>query len=409
MWKWLGAVVIAAATAGGACWYATRTSPADHYRRGLTALTAGHLSQVADAAQALSSSTGYQSHVHLLQGAYLLRRGKPQESLDELRQALNHDDTRVRAQILAGEALATLHQSLRATDVLRQALAAESENVDAHRWAGAAYYDLGAMAQAVHHLERVCSLDPADPRPARVMGLIYKDLENDQLAVKWYRECLDRSSSQPDVEAIRCELAEVLIRLNRHEEARTTLSTCEVSPQVLALRAECEHALGDTVRAKTLLSTSLRMSPSEPLALLLKGTIALGENQPQAAVAAFQQVVDQNPTDFTARFKLSQALAQSGDDARAARELAEMNAIKDIRQDAAKVYEKVLDDPHDADSRFRLGVLSERLHKPELAQMWYQAALAINPKHGPSRAALDGLGGAATGKNPTGKVSERPE
>ncbi|MDB5337458.1 MAG: tetratricopeptide repeat protein, partial [Planctomycetaceae bacterium] len=349
-------------------WSLWPPSPNEQFRAGWQALVSADLRRVDALATALSQRRGFESHAHLLRGGYLLRLGRPRESLEELRQALDQDETQVRAQVLAGEALATLHQSLRATEVLREALAKDPDNIEAHRWAGVAYYDLGAMEPAVHHLERLAKLAPSDPRPHRVMGLIYKDLENDQLAVNCYQESLTRSADQPDVESIRTELAEVQIRLNRHAPAKDTLSLCSPSPRVLALRAECESALGNQSTANDLLAAAIKQDPHDATALLLQGTFALNDGQLQRAIVAFQKVIKQNPTDFTARFKLSRAFAQSGDEPRAAEQLAAMNQIKDIRREANEVYQQALGHPRDAEARFRRGSLSEKLHRPDLAR-----------------------------------------
>lgn len=375
---------------GTAYWYVTPT-PVQLYETGWQALEAAEFTQASELADRLAKCRGFESHSHLLRGGALLRRGKPRESLDELKQALNHDQTRVRAQVLAGEALTKLKLSLNAAEVLREALASEPDNVDAHRWAGAALYDLGAMEQAVFHLERLAELVPADPRPHRVMGLIYKDLENDQKAVLCYEASLTRSADQPDIDSIRTELAEVQIRLNHHVDALKTLASCTSSARVLALRAECEYAQGQIAPARELLNTALKQNPNDEASLLLQGTLALNEGNPTAAVAAFEQAVKQTPADFTARFKLSQAYAQAGNEQQAARQLETMNEIKEIRREATQVYQQALREPRDADARFRLGVLSEKLNRPDLARMWYQAALSIDATHAPAATALKNL------------------
>jgi tetratricopeptide (TPR) repeat protein len=392
--KWIvvAGVVAAIVVVCIVVWIMLPIAPAQQFRNGWNALAKADLPQVDAAADSLAKKPGFESHSHLLRGAALLRRGRSRESLEELRQALDHDDTRVAAQVLAGEALARLQQSLRASEVLREALAKDPDNVEAHRWAGVTFYDLGAMEPAVHHLERLAELAPQDPRPHRVMGLIYKDLENDQRAANCYEESLKRSDDQPDIDTIRTELAEVQIRLNRHAAAKETLSPCTPSARVLALQAECESALGNQSAAKVLLTAALKKDPRDDTALLLKGTFALTEGQPGRAIAALQQVVKHSPNDFTARFKLSQAFAQSGDEPHAAEQLTAMNQIKEIRREANQVYQQAVGHPRDAEARFRLGLLSEKLNRPDLAHMWYQAVLSIDPNHSPAQTALTNLG-----------------
>ena len=390
-------VIVTAATgmgiliAIGVVYWIWTPTPAQQYEVGWTSLQVAEFSQTSDVADRLAKWPGFESHSHLLRGGVLLRRGKLRESLDELRLALNHDQTRVRAQVLAGEALTKLKLSLNAAEVLREAVGSEPGNVEAHRWAGAALYDLGAMEPAVFHLERLAELVPTDPRPHRVMGLIYKDLENDQKAVRCYEASLARSVDQPDIESIRTELAEVQIRLNHHADALKTLASCTSSSRVLASRAECEYAQGNVAAASDLLNTALKQNPADEASLLLQGTIALNEGRPKVAIAAFEQVVKQSPADFTARFKLSQAYAQAGEEQQAARQLEVMNEIKEIRREVNQVYQQALGQPRDADARFRLGVLSEKLNRSDLARMWYQAALSIDANHAPAATALKNL------------------
>src|SRR5947199_218337 len=83
---------------------------------------------------------------------------------------------RVRAAALTGQCLLALGAVREADRVFRSVVAEQPDQVDAHRGLAVIAYDLGQLGEAVEHLRRVAELDAADPRPHRLIGLIYKDM-----------------------------------------------------------------------------------------------------------------------------------------------------------------------------------------------------------------------------------------
>ena len=379
-------VLIVASLAG---WQLSAPSGTRLFQDGWDALAREDLPRVQANAEQLRRSPGFEAHGRLLAGAARVRLGQHREALEDLRAALAHPDTKVRAQLLAAESLLALRQYSNAVDVLRDVLSAEPENADAHRWAGAAYYDLGAMELAIQHLEKRSQLVPTDPRPHRVMGLIYGDLEDFKLAALAYEESLRRGRQQPDQAQIETEFATVCIQLNRHANALAVLERTPDTADVLALRAECQQSLGHPELARVLLQQSAQFPEPSQRGLMVQASLSMEANKPREAIRPLLQAVALAPSDIAARFKLSQAYAQCGDQARADEQLERFNEIKVIRAEFASVYKGVLQAPRDAESRFRLGMLADKLQRPDLARMWYLATLSIAPEHAPARSALE--------------------
>jgi tetratricopeptide (TPR) repeat protein len=277
MWARIATGVVVLVVAGLLAVTAYRYSdrPERHFELGLQALEAHDLRRLRAEALALQGRSGFEPHARLLQGAWLLRVDKPRDALEELKDAVEHPQTRFQALVLAGEALCRVKQYRQAEQVLREALGIDPEHAAAHRWMAAIYYDLGAINDALHHLEKLGDLAQDDPRPYRLMGLIYKDLEEYSRAETAYQESLRRSRRQPDLQEILVELATVQVKLNRYEATLNTLSSCRPSPEVLTLRAECHLFLGRSAQAKELVDRALEEAHQHVPALLLQGAIRI--------------------------------------------------------------------------------------------------------------------------------------
>ena len=244
-------------------------------------------------------------------------------------------------------------------------------------------------------LTRVAELDARDPRPHRLMGLMYKDFENYSTAAEHYRESLRRDAAQPDNDQILLELADCEIKLRRYDEALKVLSRSAAGPDRWVREAECQYGAGQMEQAGRLLDQTLQADPAQLAALLLYGTIASEQGDLSTAVEAFTRAVVAWPKDYAAHFKLAQALRRSGNDAEADRHAQIADELKRIREEFSKLHERAAADPDDANIRCRLGVLAGELGRPDLAQVWFRAALAIDPQHAETLNHVAGLAAAA--------------
>jgi tetratricopeptide (TPR) repeat protein len=210
---------------------------------------------------------------------------------------------------------------------------------------------------------------------------MYKDFENYAAAVAFYRESLRRSQQQPDHNQILIELADCQINLQQHDPALETLSGCVPHPERWVREAECHYGQGRADVANALLQQALNEDPAHLAGLLLAGTIALERGDIDSAVEAFSRAVVAWPRDYTANFKLSQALRRAGRNEQADRVAQTADEIKRTREEFSGLHETAGEQPNNADVRCRLGILANQLGRPDLARVWFRAALAIDPAH----------------------------
>jgi ankyrin repeat protein len=108
------------------------------------------------------------------------------------------------------------------------------------------------------------------------------------------------------------------------------------------------------------------------------------DKDPVAVAAMLQQGVDANVRNSYGWTALMHA-ARLGDEARVKELAATADELKRLRTEFSQLHETAAAEPNNADVRCRLGVLARALDRPDLARGWFEAALAINPRHHEAR------------------------
>jgi tetratricopeptide (TPR) repeat protein len=338
-------------------------------------------------ARELHALPGHQPHATFLRGALLLHKGHYYPAVDELEQVKEAPQVKLPALLLLGQAWYHLGRQIEAQAALEEVLKHEPNSLEAHRWLAASYYDQGAIHDAIVHLVRTAELDPLDPRPDRLLGLIYKDYERYEDAVTMYEESLRRKSDQPAALEIRHELAECQLRLRRHRDALATLEHCPQLPALDAIRAEYHYAIGETELAKETLARAIAAEPDNLEVSLLRATILLDEGQAERAAEILNRAALKHPHEYMLHFKLAQAYAQSGKPKQAETEQKLADEIREIRKEFADLHQAAWDRPDDAAIRLRLAELAGKLGRPDLADVWLKSAAALAPIPTPSSTA----------------------
>ncbi len=325
----------------------------------------------------------------VVQARLLVARGFSRPALDLLA-ALPADATAaddadlVRlVHLVRGEAAYRLRLYPLAEQELNAVLAAAPDSVDAHRLLAAMTYDAGAIPAAIEHLEATARLAPTDPRPHRLLGLIHNDYERYPEAVEYYEQSLRRSPDQADRNEVLVEMAGSLVKLHRHREALATLDKLAGGAADL-LRAECLLAIGDRGAARGIVNRILETSPDDLGALRLEGSIDLEDGNPQGAVRPLERGVAKHPRDYLVRLKLAQAYAGAGREADADAARAEAERIRALRRTFADLHQEAWARPGDADVRRRLATMAADLDRPDLEQVWLEAAAAVEAGRKPA-------------------------
>lgn len=361
-------------------WRAYRLRGESDLTLALTEISHGNFSRARRQVRENKDMPGAASRHALLQGSMLLKRGHAFLAVEELTRASNDPMLREQALLRLGEAWYGLGRHLEAQESWQTVLETNANHLEAHRWLAASYYDLGAVQHAIQHLQEVGRLDPHDPRPHRLLGLINKDYERYEEAVPYYEESLRRKRNQPAEQEIREELAECLCRLQNHRNALRVLKDCQPTAKVGTLTAECQHALGEVEAARHTLQQVLKEDPSNLDALLLDAAILLEENRSIEAILLLERATAAHPKDFTAQFKLSQAYARVDNEERAKAVGKVAEEIRAIRKEFADLHQVAWNNPHDRQARLRLAELAKELDQPKLAEMWIKSANALLPE-----------------------------
>lgn len=376
--------------------------PARQFQRGMQAVRARDWEGVNYAHLALSGAAGYETRDSLFRGALQVAQRQTEPALDELHFAAKNEETRAAAYELAGEAL-YVQQNFRAAEAsFRRALALDPDLSAAHRQLAAAYYDVGLMGEALSHLQRLAELEPLDPRPHQVMGVIHMDFGNSSAAVEDFEESLRRGPSQVDRQEMLLELAQCQRQLHRYDDARRTLETSDESPEALALLADVWYRQGEREQARRCAQAALDRAADQRLALLVLGRIAFDERRFDEAVTSLHQAAKTAPKDADIRYSLATALRECG---RAEDAAAEMRAADELYQKgtlAQTMLQQTAAEPYNAELRYRLGELADELGAPDIAQTWFQATLLLAPGHRQARAKL-------SGRLTSPRDAERPE
>ena len=326
----------------------------------------------------------------VVQARLLVARGFSRPALDLLA-ALPADATAADdadllrlVHLVRGEAAYRLRLYPLAEQELNAVLAAAPDSVDAHRLLAAMTYDAGAIPAAIEHLEATARLAPNDPRPHRLLGLIHNDYERYPEAVEYYEESLRRSPDQADRNEVLVEMAGSLVKLHRHREALATLDKLAGGDAADLLRAECLLAIGDRGAARGIVNRILETSPDDLGALRLEGSIDLEDGNPQGAVRPLERGVAKHPRDYLVRLKLAQAYAGAGREADADAARAEAERIRALRRTFADLHQEAWARPGDADVRRRLATMAADLDRPDLEQVWLEAAAAVEAGRKPA-------------------------
>lgn len=358
----------------------------------LTAMNALDQAQTQPALEYIALSQGdptLASRRALLEGRLMLTMGKPRAAEQAFSEA--KDDVELRPQALhwLGAALYAIGNTQLAANYWLDAIAAKPDLAPAHRSLSMHFYDLGATDNAVYHLRELSKLEPKDGRPLRLLALVYKDNEQYEDAAKYYQQALERELSDKTQQDVLSELTECLLKTRNYQQAFETVTRCGESNDVRVLKAECLTGLGKNDEAIQELDLVLAVDANHLRALLLRGTLDLEKGNIEGAIATLTRAAQSHPLDFTAHFKLSQALRRGEKNELADQEAAEAERIRLIRERFAKLHQDASGKPEDASIRTELGDTALELQLLDVAANWYRAALALDPKNEKARISLE--------------------
>lgn len=349
------------------------------FQAGLQAFLQGDAATVQVVLDELAEQKHCEPHRALLAGMVFLVQSQYQEAISAFNDAQRHPETQLLALTLTGEAYYKRHQFSEAIRVLRIATTIDPLATDAHRWLAATYHDIGAMDDALRELAVVTEQDQQDPRPLRMMGLMYKDFEFFDKAIAVYREAIRLAPHQEGHAQIRLELGDCLVKQRKYREAIEVMSEAPDSAAAMELVAQCHHALGDTVKAREIVGEALAKQPHHVASLRLMARFQLEAGRIEDAISLLEKAKQHASQDWQLRYQLANAYQRAGKARMAKQQLDEMQQLRTLWERFSALHKKAIADPEDVSVRVDLGELALELQRPDLAANWFTAAIGIDP------------------------------
>jgi tetratricopeptide (TPR) repeat protein len=255
------------------------------------------------------------------------------------------------------------------TDLILEALAA-------------GYIKLFRVPNAAFCLQAWINRQPQLPDPLVVRGQLWARLQHLDRAEEDYRKALELD---PEHVVARLNLAGTLESQTRASEAVSHYEYLHDrhpdDPRVVLGLTHCYLTLGRTDEARPLLEALLVKYPGESLALAERGHLAYQSGQIEEAADFFQQVIAQDPFDQEAFYVLAQCQRRLGRPEEAKRSLVRSEQIKSWFNDLGEAMMRMLDEPNNAELRYRAGRIFFEMGLEEQGVTWYLAGLREDPSH----------------------------
>lgn len=291
------------------------------------------------------------------------------------------DVVEVRANL--GAALARQGRFDEAIEQYRAALAKAAENPGLRLNLALAYYKKGAFAEAVKELNVLHSADPGDIRVTTLLADCYARRGEDDRVITLLTPL---GASHPDDLAVEWMLGSALIRSGRRSEGLRRVENVANrgnNAEAYLLAGQTALKLDEFERARDDAEAAMRLNPSLPGLLTLRGSVMsyLGDNA--GAIETLRKAVEADDKDFDAhlhlgavlnterdlvgsRKHLERAIELNPSSNLALYELARLERTEGKMEAAAKDFEKVIRaDPTWAQPHIELSAVYFRLNRRE--------------------------------------------
>jgi tetratricopeptide (TPR) repeat protein len=308
-------------------------------------------------------SSEYQANL----GYALWKLGRVDEAMNAERAALKLDDKNFMAHHQLGRFLLSTgdqKQLAESAAHLRRAIELDARQYDVRFELIAAYRALGNRAEASNQLDFLFDAKPSDPRVFYMSGLLASDRDDLEMAIKEFREALQRD---PALLGALQDLGLAYAKLKRWPDAVETFREL-ARRDADAVDAAYLYALalfnvGRVEESEREVRRALRINAGAVEAHTLLGVILASRgNAASEASESLSQAIALNPKSFDAHFYLGRVLYATKDYA---------NAVKELRA-------AVDLNPRHAEARFFLGTALESAGESEAAMTEYQELVNLD-------------------------------
>ncbi len=230
---------------------------------------------------------------------------------------------------------------------------------------------VGNEDRARTYCQQLLSIDAEDPTAWQVLGTVAMRQMEPTVARDAFRKALSLGVAEASL--VREDLVQVLIDNGEYDGARTELKKLK-SEGPLTVRASLEDAYllrlsGESQQALVVTEQLIESNNPPPLpAILLAGILNLDLAHLEIAVAFLKQVVEVQPHNKEAHFKLALAYRQLDQDEQAKEHLSQSQYLTDQAITLLEVIESLEQNPGNEDLRNQAIELYDSLGKKEEAE-----------------------------------------
>ncbi|HBJ38518.1 MAG TPA: hypothetical protein DDZ51_27940 [Planctomycetaceae bacterium] len=326
----------------------------------------------------LQSSDLRKAENSLRQAERLASEGRERDAIAAINEVANPAD--FDAEKLIDLASAAEQQDMKslATRLLRAANHRGPMQEEALRKLISLQWELEDFSSVLSACEELSKLAPTDTMPWLVSAGIYHENEKVAEALNAYHQALRLNPPKTEIARVRYQIAELSLFTGDLKTARQMVDPILVTdPDSLdfaLIHARLLRQEGKPQEQLAVVNRILMKQPNHNLALMMRGENYLDSGFYQKALDDFAKVVQSNPFDYQAHYKLALAYQRAGDKPKAEDHFAKSNHLTEIISKTQVLLFQVQQDPNNRRLRLELAKLSEMQGDQETAEYWKASA-----------------------------------
>ncbi len=259
-----------------------------------------------------------QNHIegHILRASIFFAQDKRNESLAELKHAVELDPKRTESYLSLALFYSKVNDQNKAEETLKQAIAANNNSALAHTSYGKFLVQTNRAGQAEAELRRAVEVEPANRDSRLVLASFYLVNKQNDKAEQEYKALAELDRDKPEGRAV---LADFYSSVGRYDDAVKVYQDISAkSPDYTRAHYRLGEILlqrGDTKGAAAQASEVLKKNERDMQALLLRARINLQSTDPDGvknAIADLKEVLKQEPASKPGLYFMADASFRSG-------------------------------------------------------------------------------------------------
>nr|MDQ3819409.1 tetratricopeptide repeat protein [Acidobacteriota bacterium] len=250
---------------------------------------------------------------HILMATVLFARGNRDQSLAELKRAIELNPKRIESILSLARYYTNVQDMGKAEETFKQAIAVNEASAMAHSEYGKFLVQAGRSEQAEAEFRRAIEVEPANRDARFVLASYYLVNKQFDKAEAAYKALADLDKDRPEGRAI---LADFYSSVGRYDDAVSIYKDIVAkAPDYSRGRYRLSEIMlqrGDLQGATAQVEEVLKANPHDMQALIIRSRIRLQNNDAKAAIEDLKEVLKQEPNSRTGLYFMADANFRSG-------------------------------------------------------------------------------------------------